>query len=113
MYIILMIISAILVQVLKDVKKVKKAFGFIFGGAIAFIVLMVIISMAAGCGNSKDVYIVKRVANVESEQAEKIDNIGIKDIDDMKADREGLDGFEGKESKGYRIKTNFSDNVIL
>ena len=105
-------------QVLKDTKKVKKAFGLIIGGAIAFIVLMVIIAMAAaGDSSSKDINIIKRVANVENEQAEKIDNIlndiGIKDIDDMKADSEGLDGFEGKGSKGYRIKTSFSDNVIL
>ena len=49
--------------------------------------------------------------------AEKINNIlndiGLKDIEDMKADSEALDGFEGKGSKGYRIKTSFSDNVIL
>jgi len=104
-------------QVLKDVKKVKKAFGLIFCGAIAFIVLMVIIAMTVGGGSSKDVNIIKRVANVESEQAEKIDNIlndiGLKDIEDMKADSEALDGFEGEGSKGYRIKTSFSDNVIL
>lgn len=104
-------------QVLKDVKKVKKAFGLIFGGVIAFIILMVIIAMAVGGGSSKDINIIKRVANVENEQAEKIDNIlndiGLKDIEDMKADSEGLDGFEGKGSKGYRIKTSFSDNVIL
>ena len=31
----------------------------------------------------------------------------------MVADSEGLDGYEGKGSKGYRIKTDFSNNVIL
>lgn len=104
-------------QVLKDIKKVKKVFGLVIFGALAFIILMAIIAIAVGGGSSKDVNIIKRVANVESEQAEKIDSIlndiGIKNIDDMKADSEGLDGFEGKGSKGYRIKTNFSDNVIL
>lgn len=104
-------------QVLKDTKKVKKVFGLVFGCVVAFIVLMVIIAMAAGGGSSKDINIIKRVANVEKEQAEKIDSIlndiGLKDIEDMKADSEALDGFEGEGSKGYRIKTSFSDNVIL
>lgn len=104
-------------QILKDTKKVKKVFGLVFGCVVAFIVLMVIIAMAVGGGSSKDINIIKRVANVEKEQAEKIDNIlndiGLKDIEDMKADSEGLDGFEGEGSKGYRIKTSFSDNVIL
>ncbi len=78
---------------------------------------MVIIAMAAGGGNSRDVNIISRVANVEKEKVEKIDSIlsdiGLENIEDMKADSEGLDGFEGKGSKGYRIKTSFSDNVIL
>ncbi len=104
-------------QVLKDTKKVKKVFGLVFGCVVAFIVLMVIIAIAAGGGSSKDINIIKRVANVEKEQAEKIDNIlndiGLKDIEDMKADSEGLDELEGEGSKGYRIKTSFSDNVIL
>lgn len=104
-------------QVLKDTKKVKKVFGLVFGCVVAFIVLMVIIAMAAGGSSSKDINIIKRVANVEKEQAEKIDSIlndiGLKDIEDMKADSEGLDGFEGEGSKGYRIKASFSDNIIL
>ena len=31
----------------------------------------------------------------------------------MVADSEILDGIEGERSKGYRIRTDFSDNVIL
>ncbi len=105
-------------QVLKDVKNVKKVFGLIFGCVIGFIILMGIIVIAVGSGSSsRDVNIIKRVANIENEQAEKIDNIlndiGLKDIEDMKADSDGLDGFEGEGSKGYRIKADFSDNIIL
>lgn len=104
-------------QALKDVKMLKKVFGLIIGCVVAFFILMLIIAMAVSGGSSKDINIIKRVANVENEQAEKIDNIlndiGLKDIEDMKADSEGLDGFEGEGSKGYRIKTSFSNNVIL
>ena len=107
-------------QVLKDVKMLKKVFGLIIGCVVAFFILMLIIAIAVGSGsssNSRDVNIIKRIANVENDQAEKIDNIlndiGLKDIEDMKADSEGLDGLEGEGSKGYRIKTSFSDNVIL
>lgn len=98
-------------------QKELKAIKWVIIGIVAFVILIVIIGLSASGGNSKDVNIIKRVANVESEQAEKIDNIlsdiGLENIEDMKADSEGLDGFEGEGSKGYRIKTSFSDNVIL
>lgn len=103
-------------QVLKDTKKLKVFIGILVG-VIAFFVLIAVISIAVGSGSSRDVNIIKRVANVENEKAEKIDSIlsdiGIGNIEDMKADSESLDGFEGEGSKGYRIKTDFSDNVIL
>lgn len=99
-------------------EKQLKILKWVFIGSIVFLIIVIAaIAMAAGGGSNRDMNIIKRVANVEDEQAEKIDNIlndiGIKDIDDMKADSEGLDGFEGEGSKGYRIKTSFSDNVIL
>lgn len=103
-------------QVLKDTKRLKVVIGII-AGIFAFVILVAIIGMSVSSGSSRDMNIIKRVANVEDEKAEKIDNIlndiGIKDIEDMKADSEGLDGFEGEGSKGYRIKAGFSDNVIL
>lgn len=103
-------------QVLKDTKKLKVFIGILVG-VIAFFVLIAVISIAVGSGSSRDVNIIKRVANVENEKAEKIDSIlsdiGIGNIEDMKADSESLDGFEGEGSKGYRIKIDFSDNVIL
>lgn len=105
-------------QVLKDTKRLKVVIGIIVG-TFVFVILIAIIGMSVSgnSSSSRDMNIIKRVANVENEQAEKIDNIlndiGLKDIEDMKADSEGLDGFEGEGSKGYRIKTSFSDNVIL
>ena len=103
----------------KELKMLK----WIFVGIIAFVIFIVIIAMTVGSdsnssnGGSKDVNIIKRVANIEEEKAENVDNIlssiGLESIEDMKADSEGLDGFEGDGSKGYRIKTSFSDNVIL
>lgn len=54
---------------------------------------------------------------METEKAEDINNVlkevGLNNFEDIKADSELLDGFEGEGSKGYRIKTDFSDNVIL
>lgn len=102
--------------VLRDRKPLKIFIGILVG-VIAFFVLIAVIGIAVGSGSSRDVNIIRRVANVETEKAENIDNIlseiGLESIEDMKADSEGLDGFEGDGSKGYRIKTSFSDNVIL
>lgn len=104
-------------QLLKDVKHIKIGVGIGIGIVVFFIIIMGIIISVAGSGSSRDVNIIKRVANVEDEKAEKIDSIlndiGLEDIEDMKADSEGLDGFEGKGSKGYRIKASFGDNIIL
>lgn len=103
-------------QVLRDRKPLKVFIGILVS-VIAFFVLIAVIGIAVGSGSSRDMNIIRRVANVENEKAEKIDNIlsdiGIESIEDMKADSESLDGFEGEGSKGYRIKTDFSDNVIL
>lgn len=102
--------------VLKDTKKLKVFIGILVG-VVAFFVLIAIIGMAVGSSNPKEVNIIKRVVSVETEKAEDINNIlkdvGLKNFEDLKADSESLDGFEGEGSKGYRIKTSFSDNVIL
>lgn len=102
--------------VLKDTKRLKAFIGILVG-IIAFFVFIVIIGISVGSSNSRDVNIIKRIANVDVEKAENIDNIlsdvGLEEIEDMIADSEGLDGYEGEGSKGYRIKTDFSDNVIL
>ncbi len=103
-------------MVLKDTKTLKTFIGILVG-VIAFFVLIAVIGLAVGGSNSRDVNIISRVAKVEFEKAKKIDSIlsdiGLEDIEDMKADSDLLDGFEGQGSKGYRIKTSFSDNVIL
>ena len=103
-------------KVLKDTKRLKVFIGILVG-VIAFFIIIGIIGGAVGSSNSRDVNIIKRIANIDVEKAENIDNIlssvGIEEIEDMKADSDGLDGFEGVGSKGYRIKTDFSDNVIL
>lgn len=103
-------------KALKDTKILKIFLGILFG-VIAFFILIAIIGSSVGSSNSRDVNIIKRIANIEVEKAENIDNIlsniGIEDIEDMVADSEGLNGYEGEGSKGYRIKTDFSDNIIL
>lgn len=103
-------------KVLKDTKRLKVFIGILVG-VIAFFIIIGIIGIAVGGGNSRDVNLIKRIANVDVEKAENIDNIlsdvGLEEIEDMIADSEGLDGYEGEGSKGYRIKTDFSDNVIL
>ena len=106
-------------QLFKSGKRLKMGVGIGIGIFIFFILFIGIISSTANnsSSSSKDVNIIKRVANIEEEKAENVDNIlssiGLESIEDMKADSEGLDGFEGDGSKGYRIKTSFSDNVIL
>lgn len=103
-------------QVLRNRKELK-VFNVILISVVVFIVLMLVIVISVG-GNSRDVNIIKRVANINDvEKVKNIENIlndvGLESIEDMKADSDNLDGFEGVGSKGYRIKTNFSDNVIL
>lgn len=102
--------------VLKNTKILKIFIGILVG-IIAFFILIAVIGIAVGSGNSRDVNIIQRVIQVENEKAKDIDNIlsivGLDEIEDMKADSDILDGIEGEGSKGYRIKTDFSDNVIL
>lgn len=40
-------------------------------------------------------------------------DVGLEDFDSIKADSDGLDGFEGKGSKVYRIKAKDSENIII
>ncbi|MBS7020395.1 MAG: hypothetical protein KH135_00785 [Firmicutes bacterium] len=102
--------------VLKDTKKLKVFIGILVG-VVAFFILIAIIGMSIGSGTPKEVNIIKRVISVETEKAENINNVlkevGLNNFEDIKADSESLDGFEGEGSKGYRIKTDFIDNVIL
>ena len=102
--------------VLKNTKKLKVFIGILFG-IIAFFILIAVIGIAVGSGNSRDVNIIERVTQAKNEKAKDIDNIlsnvGLEEIEDMVADSDILDGIEGEGSKGYRIKTDFSDNVIL
>lgn len=101
---------------LKDNKGLKVIIGVIVG-VFVFILLMVAIASNVGGGNSKEVNIIKRIVSVETDKANNINDIlksvGINEFDSMKADSESLDGFEGLGSKGYRIKTNSTDNIIL
>ena len=102
--------------VLKDTKILKTFIGILVG-IIAFFILIAVIGIAIGSGSSRDVNIIERVTQVENEKGKDIDNIlsnvGLEEIEDMIADSDILDGIEGEGSKGYRIKTDFSDNVIL
>ena len=102
--------------VLKDTKKLKVFVGILVG-VILFFVLIVGIALSVGGGNPREVNIISRVANVDVDKATEINNIlediGLAEFDDMVADSEILDGIEGEGSKGYRIRTDFSDNVIL
>lgn len=101
---------------LKDNKGLKVIIGVIVG-VFVFIFLMVAIASNVVGGNSKEVNIIKRILSVETDKANNINDIlksvGINEFDSMKSDSESLDGFEGVGSKGYRIKTNSTDNIIL
>lgn len=101
---------------LKDNKGLKVLIGILIG-VFAFILLIVAIASNVGGGNSKEVNIIKRIVSAETDKANNINDIlksvGINEFDSMKADSESLDGFEGDGSKGYRIKTNSTDNIIL
>lgn len=88
---------------------------------IGFIILVVIIAFmqiirVENMGN-KELDIIMNAISVDSEKAEEINNIfekiGLDNIKEINADSEGLDGFEGVGSKGYRIKNDISDNIIL
>lgn len=88
---------------------------------IGFIIFVVIVAFmqiirVENMGN-KELDIIMNAISVESEKAEEINNIfekiGLDNIKEIKADSESLDGFEGVGSKGYRIKNDISDNIIL
>ena len=102
--------------VLKDTKKLKVFIGILVG-VIIFFVLIVGIALSVSGGNPREVNIISRVANVDVDKAKEInnalENVSLDEFDDMIADSDILDGIEGEGSKGYRIKTDFSDNVIL
>lgn len=104
---------------------VGKIFAIIFGGTFGFIFLIVAIAMLATGGNadnvdlsSKQIKEIKRVVNVNNDEAKAIEdifkNIGIDEIDSIEADKV-LDEYEGVGSKGYRVKASFSknNNIIL
>ena len=106
-------------------KSVGKIFAIIFGGAFGFIFLIVAIALIATGGkiepvdnSSKMIKEIKSSINVNNEEAQAIEDIlkavGISEIEDIKAD-ESLYEIEGVGSKGYRIKTSFSNNnnIIL
>lgn len=106
---------------LKDKKQIKKRLSIVLI-PIFIIIAMIIIGIAVGANNSnnpnmREINIIKRVINVEEEKAEAINNIllevGLNDFESITADSETLDDEEGEGSKGYRIKTDFSSNVIL
>ena len=103
-------------QMLKSGKKLKVIFGVVIG-IVIFIVFIAIIGLSVSNGTPKEVNIIERIANVEKDQAITINDIlkdiGIEEFKNMSADSENLDGFEGVGSKGYRMETDFSDNVIL
>ena len=103
--------------VLKDTKKLKVVFIGIFIGIIAFFALIAVIGIAVGSSIPKEVNIISRVVDIDTEKATEIndvlEDVGLKEFNDMVADSEILDGIEGEGSKGYRIRTDFSDNVIL
>lgn len=105
---------------LKDKKEVSKRLKMVFI-PIIIVFAMIIIGVAIGSSgnnaNVKEINIIKRVINVEKDKAEVINNvlieIGLNNFESITADSERLDDEEGEGSKGYRIKTDFSSNVIL
>lgn len=103
-------------------RSADKSFAIIFGSVFVFIFFIVVIVMLGlGTGgeidnSSKMVKKIKSALNVNSEEAIAMENIfksiGIDEIGSIEAD-EILDEYEGAGSKGYRVKTIFSNNVIL
>lgn len=104
-----------LVRGKKELKAVKIIVGFFVG----FLVLMIVIAMTAGGGDHSSYYEtkIKNEMNISEESAKDVYNIlkdvGLENFDKIKADSDGLDGFEGAGSKGYRIKAKNSGNIII
>lgn len=100
-------------------KKEFKALKVIIIGFIVFLVLMIVIALTAGSGDHTSYYEtkIKNEMNISEESAKNVysilKDIGLEDFDKIKADSDGLDGFEGDGSKGYRIKTKENENIII
>ena len=100
-------------------KKELKAVKIIVGCFVGFLVLMIVIAMTAGGGDHSSYYEtkLKNEMNISEENAKNVysilKDVGLEDFDKIKADSDGLDGFEGAGSKGYRIKAKDSENIII
>lgn len=101
--------------------KSLKVNNVVAGIIIGFIVIIIIIVLVNGGKintNINNSYInkIENVIEVDSAQAKKINdvlvNVGLSSFESINHD-EILDGENGDNSTGYRIKTSFSDNVIL
>ncbi len=90
----------------------------ILAGFVVILLLTAIIIGAVTSGNNSNDYIgkIENTIEVDSTQAKTINDIfisiGLNSFESITND-EMLDGTEGDNSKGYRIKTSFSDNIIL
>ena len=87
------------------------------GIVLGLIAIAVIVAVATGGGNNNSLQKeIETKLGVSSEKAEEVysvfKSIGLKDFDSITND-EILNDTEEDNSKGYRIKTDFSDNVIL
>lgn len=99
--------------------KSLKAINIIAGIFVAIIFLAIIISAAKGGFGSSNTSLLNEIEEkigVTEENAKTINDtfisIGLEDFDSITHD-DILDDTEADNSKGYRIKTSFSDNVIL
>lgn len=88
------------------------------GIIIGFIVIVIIVAVSGGKADNGNSY-VKKIENTIEVSAEKskqindiLESIGLNSFESITHD-EILDEEYGKNSTGYRIKTSFSDNVIL
>jgi hypothetical protein len=86
------------------------------GIVLGIIVIGAVIAIVTGGGNSSLQKGIETKLGVSSEKAKEINNIligiGLDNFDSITND-EILNNTEAENSKGYRIKTSFSDNVIL
>jgi len=97
--------------------KSLKVNNIVAGVILGIIVIGAIIAIASGGnGNSASLKEIETKTGASSEQSKEINNafvsIGLDKFDTITHD-EILDDTEAENSKGYRVKTDFSDNVIL
>ena len=102
----------------KKDKRTAKVVGGILIFIIGFIIFTIIMATTFGSSpTNKNVDLIIEELNLNEETAKNINNVfdkvGINEFESIIADSETLDGLEGNNSKGYRIKTDFSSNVIL